>query len=166
MKKTMMALGMLVSAAAFAQSATVKPAPVAPVTEPTVACSADTKQAGGRNSQFEAVFCVKRGSMREPVLHGPYLGVYASGAKRVTGQYVDGQKTGLWTSFDEAGNKLEELTFVNTQWHGLRTLWVNGQKTVEENWVNGKQDGVQKYWDAAGKLTQQAFRAGVQVSQR
>ncbi len=157
-KKTMMTMVVAAPLAAFAQSGTtVKPAPVVPGTEPALACPAGTRQSGGRDSVFEATFCTKAGRLGEPVMHGPYLGLYKSGKKRVEGAYVEGKRTGLWLAFDEAGAKLEELTFDNDLWNGKRTQWIAGQKILEENWVSGKRQGIQKEW-IKGKETAVEFK--------
>jgi len=47
---------------------------------------------------------------------------------------------------DEAGGKLEELSFDNDLWNGKRTQWISGAKILEENWVAGKRQGIQKEW--------------------
>lgn len=145
-KKTMMSVVVAAPFAVFAQTGTVvKPTPM-PGGEPALACPAGTKQSGGRDTVFEATFCTKAGRLGEPVMHGPYLGLYKSGKKHVEGAYLEGKRTGVWLAFDESGAKLEELTFDNDLWSGKRTQWLNGQKILEENWVNGKREGVQKEW--------------------
>ncbi|MBL8922528.1 MAG: hypothetical protein JNJ54_26995 [Myxococcaceae bacterium] len=145
-KKTIMAVIVAAPLAAFAQAGTtVKPAPVLPG-DPQLACPAGTKQSGGKDTVFEATFCTKAGRLGEPLMHGPYLGLYKSGQKRVEGAYLEGKRTGLWIAYDEKGGKLEELTFDNDLWSGKRTQWIAGQKILEENWVAGKRQGVQKEW--------------------
>lgn len=145
-KKMMMTVAVAAPLAAFAQSGTtVKPTPVLPG-EPALACPAGTKQSGGKDTVFEATFCTKAGRLGEPLMHGPYLGLYKSGKKRVEGAYLEGKRTGLWVAYDEAGDKLEELSFDNDLWNGKRTQWISGAKILEENWVAGKRQGIQKEW--------------------
>jgi hypothetical protein len=146
-KKTMMAVIVAAPLAAFAQQGTtVKPQPVVPGAEPSLACPTGTKQSGGKDTVFEATFCTKAGRLGEPLMHGPYLGLYKSGQKRVEGAYLEGKRTGLWIAYDEKGGKLEELTFDNDLWNGKRTQWIAGSKILEENWVAGKRQGIQKEW--------------------
>ena len=98
-KKTMMAVVVAAPLAAFAQTGTtVKPAPVLP-TEAQLACPTGTKQSGGKDTVFEATFCTKAGRLGEPLMHGPYLGLYKSGKKRVEGAYLEGKRTGLWIAY-------------------------------------------------------------------
>ncbi len=145
-KKLMMSVVVAAPLATFAQPATTpKPSAVLPG-EPALACPTGTKQSGGKDTVFEATFCTKAGRMGEPLMHGPYLGLYKSGKKRVEGAYLEGKRTGLWIAYDEAGGKLEELTFDNDLWNGKRTQWIAGQKILEENWVAGKRQGLQREW--------------------
>lgn len=146
-KKTMMAVIVAAPLAAFAQTGTtVKPQPVVPGAEPSLTCPAGSRQSGGKDTVFEATFCTKAGRLGEPLMHGPYLGLYKSGQKRVEGAYLEGKRTGLWIAYDEKGGKLEELTFDNDLWNGKRTQWIAGSKILEENWVAGKRQGIQKEW--------------------
>lgn len=150
-KKMISTLAVAAPFAAFAQTTTpVKPQPVVPGTEPALSCPVGTRQSGGRDTVFEATFCTKAGRLGEPVMHGPYLGLYKSGKKRVEGAYIEGKRTGLWVAYDEAGAKLEELTFDNDLWNGKRTQWIKGAKVIEENWVAGKRQGLQKQWNEKG----------------
>ena len=149
----------VISVAAFAGS-TPAPAPVQtvptlrpPIAEPAMSCPTGTRQAGGQNSTKEASFCVRLDENGSPVIHGPYLALHPNGKKAVMGQYENGKRTGLWTTFDAAGGKVEEVTFVNDLYEGLRTQWMNGKKSIEETYVAGKKQGAQRTWDAAGKVT-------------
>ncbi|MDP3231541.1 MAG: hypothetical protein Q8S33_18450 [Myxococcales bacterium] len=131
---------------AFAQADTSRKAPRAS-SAPALACPVGTRQSGGRATAFEAIFCMKTGRLGEPVMHGPYLGLYKkSGKKRVDGAYLEGRRTGVWVAYDEQGGKLEEFTFDNDLWNGTRTQWVAGKKILEENWVAGKRQGRQTEW--------------------
>ncbi|MCU0696183.1 MAG: hypothetical protein MUC96_06630 [Myxococcaceae bacterium] len=109
-------------------------------------CPSGTTLVDARESTGASFYCTKAGRLGEPLMHGPYLGLYKSGKKRVEGAYLEGKRTGLWVAYDEQGGKLEELTFKNDLWDGKRTQWIKGQKILEENWVDGKRQGIQKEW--------------------
>jgi hypothetical protein len=157
-KKMILSFAVAAPLAAVAQPAvSPKPQPVLPGAEPALACPEGTRQSGGKDTVFEATFCTKAGRLGEPLMHGPYLGLYKSGKKRVEGAYLEGKRTGLWIAYDEQGGKLEELTFKNDLWDGKRTQWIKGQKILEENWVDGKRQGVQKEW-LNGKEVATEFR--------
>jgi hypothetical protein len=116
----------------------------ATIAEPKLTCPTGTRQAGGQNSKMEASFCMRLDDKGAPVSHGPYLSLHATGKKAVEGQYENGKRQGLWTTWDENGQKVEEVTFVDGQYHGARTQWVNGVKTVEEHYSMGKLTPVTK----------------------
>ena len=145
-KKMILSVAVAAPLAAFAQVGTTpKPQPVLSG-EQALACPTGTRQSGGKDTVFEATFCTKAGRLGEPLMHGPYLGLYKSGKKRVEGAYIEGNRTGVWIAYDEQGGKLEELTFDNDLWNGKRTQWIAGTKILEENWVAGKRQGIQKEW--------------------
>ena len=144
-----MIFSMIVAAPLFAsaQTGAGQMQKVPPSDEPALVCPSGTRVTGGKDSGFEAKFCTKAGRLGEPVMHGPYLGLYKkSGKRRVDGAYVEGKRNGLWTAYDEQGRKLEEFTFDNDRWNGKRTQWIAGTKILEENWVAGKRQGLQREW--------------------
>ncbi len=111
-----------------------------------LACPVGTRPAGGKDGEAEAAFCTKAGRLGEPVMHGPFVSYSKSGAKRVEGEYLDGKRTGRWVAYDEAGRKVEDVGFDNDLWNGKRTQWIAGSKILEQNWVAGKRQGIQKEW--------------------
>lgn len=69
------------------------------------------------------------------------------------GQYDSGDRAGVWTYYDTAGNMRGQGTYQNgVMQDGLEIIfYINGQKETESNWTNGKKDG---YWASY-------FRSGV-----
>lgn len=158
--KSLLLLTSLCSVAAFGENPPLALAIPVPssmprtgIQEPTLSCPKGTRQAGGQNTTKEAAFCVGIDAAGRQLMHGPYLSLHRNATPAVRGQYADGMRTGLWTTFDEGGAKVEEVTFVGDLYQGLRTQWISGRKVIEETYVAGRRQGPQKTWDASGKLT-------------
>ena len=55
------------------------------------------------------------------------------------GKMKNGKKDGLWTGWDDNGQKKSEGTFKDGKWDGLWTLWYdNGQKMYDGTFKNGE----------------------------
>ena len=55
------------------------------------------------------------------------------------GKMKNGKKDGLWTGWDDNGQKKSEGTFKDGKWDGLWTLWYdNGQKMYNGTFKNGE----------------------------
>lgn len=122
-------------------------------------CPSGTRQVGGPKTNLGALACMKFAADGLRLFHGPMYSLYASGKVEAVGQAEEGFRTGKWTFFDEAGNKVGETEFLKGDYHGRRVeFFPNGKLKFEENWVNGKRQGPQKTFDAAGVATVTEFR--------
>ncbi len=129
-------------------------------------CPAGSVQAGGKDSAFEAVLCVRHGADGSREFHGPYVSFRKDGTKEAEGQYENGWRTGKWVFFDQTGFQYGETNFTRGDYDGVRWERLpNGQKKFEENWVMGKRQGTQKSWDAKGILTAVEFKDDHAVAQ-
>lgn len=160
--KSILMFSAIVSGAALAKDpSAMRPHPVefpnassrAAIPEPKLACPAGTKQAGGQATTKEASFCARLDANGRSVIHGPYVSLHPNGATAVEGQYADGLRTGTWRSYDASGAKVEEVTFAQDTYSGLRTQWIAGKKSIEENYLMGRRQGEQRTWDASGNVT-------------
>lgn len=93
------------------------------------------------------------------VFHGPMIALYANGNVEAVGQNEEGLRSGKWVFFDETGRKTGETEFARGEYHGRRVEFLaDGKLKFEENWVNGKRQGVQKQFDANGVATLTEYR--------
>jgi antitoxin component YwqK of YwqJK toxin-antitoxin module len=117
-------------------------------------CPAGTQQL----AESDAVLCARTtGGQR--VFHGPYVAFWPNGVRQSEGQYVDGFRSGRWAFHDANGVPTGETWFKAGSYDGLRIeLNPDGSKRLEEQWVAGKRQGLQKQWSAAGVLTITEYR--------
>jgi len=93
--------------------------------------------------------------------HGPYQSWYETGQIRLEGQYENGKHIGTWFSWYPNGNLKYEQTIVDVDdqhfvFDGWRHVWYeNGQKDVEQFYVNGKLNGLSQQWNDHGVLLYQ-----------
>ncbi len=86
------------------------------------------------------------------LLEGKETWYYENGLKQYEATFQLGQKIGLETYWNQAGNKVWEWnhladgTAIWTQW------WQNGHKKAESSWRNGRCEGMAKRWSFEGKL--------------
>ena len=86
----------------------------------------------------------------------PYTGkiyhLYRNGQKYEEGNYKDGKKDGLWTTWHNNGQKEFEANFKEGKEDGLVLTWhENGQKSGEANYKDGKLVGSSKLWNSKGE---------------
>lgn len=137
-----MMIAVMVAPAAFASS---------PV---KLNCPAGTVQKGGSDARHDIVACVKSGEGFKP--HGPMVFFYPSGAKESEGQAENGFRTGLWTLYDEKGNKTGTAMFKRGNFHGeVVELHPNGKVRKVEQYVNGLREGTAKEFSEDGRLVKQ-----------
>jgi antitoxin component YwqK of YwqJK toxin-antitoxin module len=69
---------------------------------------------------------------------------------------------GTWIEFDENGQKLGEMTYLDGVLHGPITLWhANGQKNGEGFFENGDKEGTWQIWDEQGrKIREESYHDG------
>ncbi|MDA7681354.1 SHD1 domain-containing protein [Verrucomicrobiales bacterium] len=97
---------------------------------------------------------------------GKAFGLYGNGQKQLEGNYKDGEKDGLWTSWHENGQKKGEVSFKDGEKDGLFVEWhPNGQKHGEGNYKDGKPDGLALQWHENGqKQGEGNFKEGKEIS--
>jgi MORN repeat variant len=146
LKKWTKALGMVIAV-------TVAPAVFAssPV---KLKCPAGMVQKGGSDATHDIAACVKQGAGFKP--HGPTVYFYPSGAKMAEGPSENGFRTGLWTLYDEKGNKTGTAMFKGGNFHGeVVELHPNGKVRKAEQYVNGLREGTAKEFSEDGRLVKQ-----------
>ena len=135
--------------------AVVTMAPAALASSPIkLDCPAGTVQKGGSGPRKDIVACVKQGQGFKP--HGPIVFLYPSGAKESEGQTENGFRAGLWTLYDEKGNKTGTIMFKRGDFHGeVVELYPNGKVRKVEQYVNGLREGTAKEFSEDGRLVKQ-----------
>jgi hypothetical protein len=117
-------------------------------------CPAGTTQKGGSDATHDITACVKPGNGFKP--HGPTVFFYPSGAKQAEGQSENGFRTGLWTLYDEKGNKTGTAMFKGGNFHGeVVELYPNGKVRKVEQYVDGLREGTAKEFSEDGRLVKQ-----------
>jgi len=126
----------------------------------------------------------KDGSVKEPVngetliergglmyeVNGqkPYTGdvfeLYRDGGKKYTWLLKGGKKDGKWTTWDENGQKREEVTYKDGKPDGLFTQWYeNGQKKKEGTFKDGELDGYIFWYENGQKEEEQTSKDGKRI---
>ncbi len=68
------------------------------------------------------------------------IGTLGCGQTREEGEYKDGKQEGLWTYWDENGQKTGEGEYKDGKREGLGTYWhANGQKSAEVEYRDDKE---------------------------
>ncbi|MEM6724030.1 MAG: hypothetical protein AAF598_08330 [Bacteroidota bacterium] len=97
--------------------------------------------------------------------HGPYLIMDNGASLKETGTYYEGQLHGTRTVFAR-GKIVETVNFQKGQLHGLTTRFYDDGKTKKEegNYLNGKRDGIHKWFDQEGQvIIEYTYKDGEQV---
>ena len=98
---------------------------------------------------------------REKGINGLYTGWYESGQKLEEITFKEGQWHGAMIFWDEDGKKREESYFKYGLRDGVWTEWYkNGQKHAEMHYRNNAQVGVWKEWDMQGNLIEETDYGG------
>jgi len=94
---------------------------------------------------------------------GKAFGLYGNGQKQLEGNYKDGEKDALWTSWYENGQKKGEVSFKDGKPDGLLVEWYeNGQKSSEGNYKGGELvEGSEKHWNEKGELQKKILKFAV-----
>ena len=94
--------------------------------------------------------------------HGLFKSFYENGQKLNEFYYKDGKIDGLNTYWYENGQKEQELTFKAGKVEGLRTDWYeNGNKRLEGTYKDGKLDGLwSQWWENGVKMSEVTFKKG------
>lgn len=147
------------SAIAFAQTSPASQRAPTVTSDYKLQCPSGTHQVGGAESGMELIACVKDSNDGSRVFHGPMVSLWPSGKVEAVGEVVDGLRSGRWTLYDKSGLKTGETDFLAGDYHGRRVqFYPSGVLKLEENWVKGRRQGVQKSWSATGELAVAEFR--------
>jgi len=85
--------------------------------------------------------------------NGRAIGMYNTGEKLMTCNFVEGKREGIFQQWWPNGRLRYLFTYHQGNYQG--TQWVyfpNGRVQGEKNYSGGKEEGVQKIWDSTGKL--------------
>ena len=78
---------------------------------------------------------------------------YPSGKLKSVGNYVDGEKEGIYKEYYENGQLWFEENYKKGKLDGLsKTYYENGQLWIEENYKNDKKNGVYSEYSKTGEL--------------
>lgn len=159
MIRKLVALQSVIGAAALAQTAPASEQAPAISSNYKLQCPTGTHQIGGVDSGLELIACMKDSNDDSRVFQGPMVSLWPSGKVEAVGQVVDGLRSGRWTFYDQSGLKTGETDFLGGDYHGRRVQYYpGGALKFEENWVQGRRQGVQKSWSASGKLAVAEFK--------
>jgi len=123
--KTLILISSLAGTAAFAQSAQLVNCP-----EGTIL----------RNNEGLAIYCVKPSDGRLDTT--PYVALHKNGKIQAQGEFVNGNREGLWEYFDEEGRLTGTTNFKNDQFDGKRAFFdKDGNLLEEQNWKAGNREG-------------------------
>lgn len=149
MNKLMLVSG-LVAVSAFAQ--VVSPQGAVRPTLNTLNCPKGSRAV----SDGEGHFCSKTGAPGGERISGPYVGLHKNGTKESEGLYIDGERFGKWRYWNDQGVKVREIEFKNDGYDGEYTEFhADGSVKLSVTYVAGKKQGLQKEFDARGKLVAQ-----------
>jgi len=111
-------------------------------------------------SDGETLVCSATGFPASEQLTGPAIGLHKNGVRASQGTYVNGHREGLWTYFDEQGNKIKEIEFKSDRYDGKYVKFASGKRVLEHTYVAGLRHGPQVSVDAAGNVSTVEFRNG------
>ena len=98
-------------------------------------------------------------------LTGPQKFYFSDGSLSQELNYLEGKLDGVQKEwwFKQGGDSLKsEHRYSNGMLHGLQKKWFKGfRPEYEMNFVAGKPDGKQMFWDDAGNLREENWRSGV-----
>lgn len=164
MIRKMMMMQVAVAGLALAQAPALEKAP-AIGTGYKMACPAGTKQIGGPKTDFGAYACMKGTADGMRIMTGPMVSFDNAGHVVAIGQMEESFRVGTWKFFDVDGRLTGTTSFLKGEYDGLRVQYqADGKIKIQETWVNGKRQGAQKAFDAAGLVTVTEYRDDRPVS--
>ena len=100
--------------------------------------------------------------------NGLYTSWNENGQKVSEGTYKDGEKDGLWTQLNPVFNQMEEGTYKDGKKDGLWTMWnEDGQKKREGSFKDGNSDGPFTVWYKNGqKKSEGTYKDGKLISSK
>ncbi|MCC6953819.1 MAG: hypothetical protein IT290_06850, partial [Deltaproteobacteria bacterium] len=110
-------------------------------------CPAGTEVVGSPPPDGTELFCAK-GQKGATIKHGPYRSWYErGGAKKIEGNFTNGEKDGLFTTWYDRAGKMRREVFMKGYRHGKAEMWYkNGQPRLSEEFENGKKHGTRRGW--------------------
>ena len=90
----------------------------------------------------------EKGTKKDGKSVGKWFGCYETGEKEAESNYKDGRLEDSINWYKNGNKKWERTGY----YEGKETRWYeNGQKNSVINYINGKADGFQVFWDENGK---------------
>jgi antitoxin component YwqK of YwqJK toxin-antitoxin module len=81
---------------------------------------------------------------------------YPNGSKQAEGKAENGFRTGLWTLFDEKGNKTGTAMFKGGNFHGeVVEFYPSGKVRKVEQYAEGLREGTAKEFSEDGRVVKQ-----------
>ncbi|PZR17446.1 MAG: hypothetical protein DI536_03745 [Archangium gephyra] len=155
MIRKLMTFSMVVAGVALAQApGTTVRAPEYKQGAP-LACPTGTRQMNGAGGTLAGCAKLVDG---KPVFHGPVVRLYDDGKVEAVGQLQDGLRSGKWQMFTKDGALASEIEFLADSYNGHRIEYSNGKVVLDELYVAGKREGVQKKFNAQGVATVTEYR--------
>ncbi len=156
MKKLRFLLVPAVFAAGMVQAADVNAGAAVPVkpTLQSLKCATGMKAV----SDGESLFCLAGAEKMAERRTGPFISLHKDGTKAGEGNYLNGNREGLWVFFDQQGNKTMEIEFKADNYNGKYVEFVAGRKIREETYVAGQRQGPQFAYDNSGVVTVTEYR--------
>ncbi|MDC1141763.1 toxin-antitoxin system YwqK family antitoxin [Planctomycetota bacterium] len=107
------------------------------------------------NGTPKAKWTVKKLADGSLVIDGRWQEFHQNGKPKTDGDYVEGQKQGLWVTYFDNGTVESQLTYKDDQLIGEFERWhSNGQKAEAGKWENGEKIGSWMSWHPNGNLAQ------------
>ncbi len=149
----------------------------------TTGCPPDTTQRGAGPPAADRTWCERA----DGTMHGPVIGFYADGRRRLEGAYAEGGKDGAWRTYYADGTLRSEEHYARGTPRGtwityfadgsrsseavhrdaktvaFRAFGSDGRKRREGTYVDGREEGDWSEWDTAGKQTVVHYLDGVRA---
>ena len=130
-----------------------------------ISCPDGTRSKGEPYPSGREAYCARIGPNGEEIKHGPSVYWHENGQKASEYQYVDGEKHGTFSRWYESGQLRQTGEWSNGDQTGV---WIeyheNGQKKEEKPWVDGWPEGTVTSWHDNGALEVRGeMRHGKQV---
>ena len=93
-------------------------------------------------------------TFKDNTLNGLYEKYASNGIKVTEGNYVDGNRSGVWKEFDnKKGSIKSEVDYLNGKKEGLSKYYNEAKRLSETGkYLNNRKEGLWKYYDLAGEL--------------
>jgi antitoxin component YwqK of YwqJK toxin-antitoxin module len=90
----------------------------------------------------------------QKIKDGPYLEYHESGEIKIVGEYKNGRRSGLWSSWYTNGELQSELNYSDGLENGeYKVFYQNGNLKIKGFYKNGKESTEWLFFDSDGKIT-------------